>query len=129
METEGIIISMLCLFLIPIIVIIAGLILKSDKSSKINNVMGYRTKRSKSSDKAWRFAQNYSGKLMLNTGIIELIISIISIFALPMFLNLEVICFIVMSIDILLILFTIYKTEKELTKRFDEYGDEIEKMD
>lgn len=66
---------------------------------------------------------------MLNTGIIELIISIISIFVLPMFLNLEVIYFIVMSIDILLILFTIYKTEKELTKRFDEYGDEIEKMD
>ena len=55
MENEDIIISMLCLFIIPITIIIAGLILKSDKSSKINGVMGYRTKRSRSSDKAWRF--------------------------------------------------------------------------
>lgn len=53
----------------------ASLILKS-QSPDINNLYGYRTKRSMSNQKMWDFAQKYSAKVFLRIAILNIIIGL-----------------------------------------------------
>lgn len=62
---------------------ITGVLLIKHPPKDINSVIGYRTKKSSLNQKTWDFAQNYSGKLFRNMGIINFIfcMMIILIFA------------------------------------------------
>ena len=61
-----------CMLIIPITCIIAGYILKTKPPKEINNVYGYRSRRSKASQEAWDFANVYSGKNIFIVGIVML---------------------------------------------------------
>ncbi len=61
-----------CMLIIPVTCIIAGYLLKTKPPKEINNVTGYRTRRSRASQEAWDFANVYSGKNMFIVGIILL---------------------------------------------------------
>lgn len=61
-----------CMLIIPITCIIAGYILKTKPPKEINNVYGYRSRRSKASQEAWDFANVYSGKNIFIVGIVLL---------------------------------------------------------
>lgn len=64
METSNIPWENLSMFLPLIIIAGTGYYFKKYPAKKINNMVGYRTKRSKASQEAWDFAQVYSSGLL-----------------------------------------------------------------
>lgn len=69
------------LFLIPvstgIIFLIAGYIMRKFPPKNINSLYGYRTKSSMKSKEIWDFAQKYSSKEMMKSGIILVLLGLI----------------------------------------------------
>lgn len=63
------------LFITGVGLLFSSLILKSG-SPDINNLYGYRTKRSMSNQELWDFAQKYSAKVFLRIGVLNLIIGL-----------------------------------------------------
>ncbi|MGL4762216.1 MAG: SdpI family protein [Sarcina sp.] len=55
--------------------IITGIMAKNKTPKKINDKMGYRTKRSKASQEAWVFANNLASKMYIIGGVLGLIVS------------------------------------------------------
>ena len=106
--------------IIPIVLIIVGLISRKHIPANRNGAVGYRTKRSRSSQEAWEFANKKMGNIMFKSGIIMLIASIvISAF----FINSDaivasVVCTVVMVLQCLGIVVDILLVEKELKDRF-----------
>ena len=70
-------------FIIPVVEIILGL-MKPKK--EINNIIGYRTAKTMSSQEMWDYGQLLMKKYMLRSGIISLIIGIIGLL-ISLFLN------------------------------------------
>jgi len=62
------------------IFIITGLLLKRYPPKKINNWYGYRTRRSRSSQGHWDFAQTYSARLLLLSGLYMIAAGLLSRF-------------------------------------------------
>lgn len=75
------------LFLIPmltgIVFVIAGYILLRNPPKEINNLYGYRTKRSMANQKVWDFAQIYSAKEMMKWGGILSFSGVLGFFVVP----------------------------------------------
>jgi hypothetical protein len=63
--------------IIPTLTFFIGLIFYFYSPKNINNIVGYRTKRSKQSEEAWKFANKHSAKLLLKSGLITFVISLI----------------------------------------------------
>ena len=61
-------------------IILISLYALRNPPSKINNIYGYRTKRSKQSQEAWKYAQIHGTKRILNAGIIQCFIAILFLF-------------------------------------------------
>lgn len=110
--------------LIPIIMIIAGKAFTKNAPKNINPIYGYRTEMSMKNRDTWEFAHNYCGRLWLRLGIILLVISTI-----PMLCVIgkntdtvgtvgSVICI----LDVLVLITSIFPTEKALKKNFDKNG-------
>lgn len=62
-----------------ITIIVMGFVMKKWPPKHINDLYGYRTKRSKKSLAHWNFAQKLSAKLMINYGLIIMLISVIGL--------------------------------------------------
>jgi uncharacterized membrane protein len=111
------IIAMLC----PLTMVIFGQIFLHHPPKDINEIYGYRTKRSKRSKSAWDFAHKYVGRLWHILGIILLPLSIIAM----------LFCFgenidtvgiwggIICGIQAVIMLFTILPTEIALKRKFN----------
>lgn len=82
---------------------------------KRNGIYGYRTKRSRQSQEAWDFAQIYSSELMKYSGLGLIIFSGLLYFVpiRSIFMHL-----IVITGSMLILLFPLYWTERELKARF-----------
>ena len=109
---------------LPIIMTLTGHFMITSPPKKINNIIGYRTKRSMKNIDTWSFAQRFSGKQMKNSGITMLISSII---LLLLVLNLEYdialdICFIVLAAQLIVLLCIPLIVEKELKNTFNTDG-------
>ena len=63
------------LLCVGIVFILAGVILYVFPPKKINGLYGYRTQTSMQSQKKWDFAQTYSAKIMMLTGLIFTLIA------------------------------------------------------
>lgn len=63
------------LLLVGIIFILAGAIMYVFPPKKINGLYGYRTASSMQNQQKWDFAQTYSAKIMMLTGLIFTLIS------------------------------------------------------
>ena len=89
---------------------------------KINKVMGYRTTLSMKNDETWKFANIYSGKLLLYTGIGLLLHSILIPVLLrkTVFLDTFAIGFSFGSVLVLII--PVLMTEIALHNKFDKDG-------
>ncbi len=63
-------IFMLCMnLLLPFIMAVCGWAFRRRPPKQINDLFGYRTARSRSSQEAWDFAQKYMGQLWFRLGI------------------------------------------------------------
>jgi len=63
------------LLCVGIVFILAGVILYVFPPKKINGLYGYRTQTSMQNQQKWDFAQTYSGKIMMLTGLIFTLIA------------------------------------------------------
>lgn len=59
---------------------VAGIVISQFPPKKINVLYGYRTKRSMKNQQNWDYAQKYSARKMIETGIVLQLIAAISIF-------------------------------------------------
>lgn len=62
-----------------VIFVIAGLFVYLKPSKKINQLYGYRTPQSMSTQKKWDFSQTYSGKLMTKAGGLMILLGLLDI--------------------------------------------------
>ncbi len=67
----------------PALFIVGGLLLLIKPPNKINELYGYRTKRSKKTQIHWNLAQEISGRWLLFLGIILAIITTLTLFLVP----------------------------------------------
>jgi len=63
------------LLCVGIVFILAGIILYVFPPKKVNGLYGYRTQTSMQSQQKWNFAQTYSAKIMMLTGLIITLIA------------------------------------------------------
>lgn len=63
--------------LIPLLTMAAGYFMYKHTPKNINSFIGYRTSLSKKNQDVWEFSNKYAGKVMLITGSVLLILSVI----------------------------------------------------
>lgn len=97
-----------------------GWMIEKTPPEKPNGVFGYRTKMSKKNEDTWGEANRYSGKLFKYSGLILIILSIITSLTLQ-----EIGQLVVMLIGVILILFVTLKTENHLKSVFDKDGNRL----
>lgn len=118
-------IFMLCtVLLVPLIMLFFGLYFKNKSPKEINSLFGYRTTMSMKNKDTWEFAHHYCGRLWLVLGMIMLPLSVI-----PMLFiinqDIDVVGIaggIIEGIQVVVLLISIFPTEKALKKTFDENG-------
>ena len=124
-DVMGFWIFMLCtVLLVPLIMLFFGLYFKNKSPKEINSLFGYRTTMSMKNKDTWEFAHHYCGRLWLVLGMIMLPLSVI-----PMlfFINQDIDDVgiaggIIEGIQVVVLLISIFPTEKALKKTFDENG-------
>lgn len=113
-----------CDLLIPILMIITGRMMWRHPPKNINSLIGYRTSRSMKNMDTWVFAHNYSGRLWWRIGWIILFSSIM--IHIPFYKAsddaISVVGLIVTAIQIIILICSIFPTEKALKKTFTEDG-------
>ena len=103
--------------LIPLMLILISFGFRKVKPGPINNWVGYRTKRSRSSPEAWVFAQLEMGKWLLRMGIIGTVIVILDKLLLP--ISPEYLSMINSGINVALIIAIIPIVEGKLKRYFN----------
>lgn len=91
---------------------------------EINSVFGYRTKRSMKSIDAWKFANDYCGRLWQKIGLILIVPTVV---AQLLLLNkgkdsISIASLVIISVQTVILLITIIPTENALKKNFDNNG-------
>lgn len=114
----------ICNLIIPIIMLLFGLKFKNHSPRDINGIYGYRTSMSMKNKETWEFAHQYCGRIWIKLGFIMLIISFA--FSLIVFIfNSKVqgiINIIVITVQTLALIISIFPVEKKLKNNFDENG-------
>lgn len=113
MNTESAFFSIL--ILIGGVFTVVGMITTVFPPKKINFLYGYRTNSSMKSQERWDFAQAYSSKLMLLSGVFLMLISCLGLF---FSISETVDFFSGMTLLLLSIAFLIYNTEKAIKTKF-----------
>lgn len=117
-------IMLLVMLIIPLIMVGFGMLFMKNPPKSINSFYGYRTRRSMKNQDTWDFAHYYCGKLWLVCGLVSLPISLVPIL-LVLGKSQQVISvagLIVLGIQTILLIATIFLTERALMNNFDEYG-------
>lgn len=121
--TDWIIITLCDQLIIPIM-ILCGYLMKNHAPREINTAYGYRTKRSMKNMDTWVFANHYCGRLWIRLGLGMLVPSVL--IHIP-FLHsgeaaLAILCIAVESVQIGVMLGSIFFVEKALKKQFNDDG-------
>ncbi len=115
---------LICDCVIPITMILGGRIMWKHCPNQINGMVGYRTKRSMKNMDTWKFAHDYVGKLWWKIGWIMLAPTILV--HLPFWgatdNTIGFLCIIIMIVQSIFFIGSIFLTEKALKENFDENG-------
>ena len=109
---------MICIFLIPVIQVIAGWMMRYQTPKQINNWIGYRTTNAMKNADTWKLANQYCGKLWLMIGTVSLILSAIIGFS-CLFFSKKIAAILILgmiSVQTLVLLLTIPFVEAKLKK-------------
>lgn len=113
-----------CDLLIPVMMLGFGKIMRKHAPKDINYIFGYRTTRSMKNDDTWKFAHEYCGRLWCKIGIIILIPTVIV--HIPFYNSNEntigMVATIVMTIQVIVLIASIFPTEIALKKNFNDDG-------
>lgn len=114
----------ICNLIVPLLLIIVGRMMWKHCPKKINSIVGYRTSRSMKNMDTWKFAHTYCGQLWWKIGWIMLVLSIIV--QLPFVKATEnqvgVVGAIICTVQCLVLIASIFPTEKALKRTFKEDG-------
>lgn len=118
-----------CNVLLPILMLVFGIVSARNAPKKINNIYGYRTRRSMLNQETWEYAHAYFGRLWKQLGGIMLPISIL--LSLPILWiqneNMQgVLTVILESVQIIVMIGSIFLVERALEQKFDEQGNKRE---
>lgn len=110
--------------LVPALMILVGRMMWKHCPKEINDMLGYRTKRSMKSQETWKFAHGYCGQLWWKVGWILVIPTVLfQIFLMKSTMNtVGIFSVIAMLLQTAVMLLTIIPTEHALKKNFDENG-------
>lgn len=103
--------------IVPFTMIFMGKVLEKNPTKKINDFYGYRTKRSRKSQKAWDYAQVKCGNTWFKVGIRLVIIAIALNLSIP--IKIEILSIVNMVIGLCALILTIPYVENKLKKNFD----------
>ena len=111
-------------YISTLILMVVGVVFWMYPPKKINEFYGYRTTRSRKSQKAWDFAQRYSAKMMMVLGLVALAVaSIVHWLRSRLCLNSEYVMLYDIGITAVLVVMvvipSIVMTEIKLRKRFN----------
>lgn len=110
--------------LIPVLMIIIGKMMYMHTPKTINGVYGYRTSMSMKNEDTWKFAHDYCGRLWYKIGLIMLIPSVL--IQLPFVKSstdtIGIMTVVLETVQICVMIASIFPTEKALRKTFDKYG-------
>lgn len=113
-----------CDLLIPIMMIGFGRIMWKHTPKDINYIFGYRTTRSMKNEDTWRFAHEYCGRLWWRIGLIMLIPTVLV--HIPFYDSskdtIGIVATIVMTVQLIVLIASIFPTEIALKKSFNDDG-------
>ena len=123
------IIVALSVLVLPLVIILSGRLLLANTPGKPNSFYGYRTKRASMTQESWAFAQTYSGKYLCSAGKITFLLSLIVAVVYVVLLNyidieqstliVQLLIYIPMAIQIIVLLSVVPYTERALKNRFN----------
>lgn len=122
---------MVCMnMLIPAVMLIFGNVFEKNAPKTINAVYGYRTTRSMKTQETWDFAQEYFSRLWKKAGKWLSIVSFPASIALYPFDTDTVgwLSLMLVMIQIMVLLGSIYPVEKALKQNFDKNGNRKEEI-
>lgn len=113
---------LIMVLIIPVIMIVFGNLFLYNAPKNINIFWGYRTPMSVKNIQTWRFAHNCCGKIWRKWGVITGIAAIIIMIC---FIDksestIGAVCGILSVIELVIVVASIFITEKELRKNFDK---------
>ena len=115
---------LICDLIVPVVMVIGGRMMWKHCPKHINGMSGYRTTRSMKNMDTWKFAHDYCGKLWWKTGWIMMIPS--ALIHIPLYhRDKNTIGFagvILVTIQCIIMIASIYPTEKALKKYFNDDG-------
>ncbi len=115
---------LICDCITPAAMILAGRYMWKHCPKRINGVIGYRTEMSMKNMDTWTFAHTHAGKLWWKIGWIALIPSVLV--HIPFYNGTEdeigIVCIIVMTLQLILLIGSVFPTEKALKKTFHKDG-------
>ena len=114
----------ICSLLVPVIVIITGRMMWKHYPKNVNGLIGYRTTLSMRNIDTWKFANEYCGRLWYRIGILMLIFSIIIclLFFKASYNTAFMASLILIAIQCIILVATIFPTENALKREFSEEG-------
>lgn len=112
------------LFVIPVLMIVAGYMMWKHCPGEINYVVGYRTRRSMKNKDTWKFAHEYCGRLWWMFGWIMVASTIFVLFP---YINsskeeIEILLAPLILVQGAILVLSIIPTEKALKKKFNDDG-------
>lgn len=117
-------IMLVCDLLVPVIMLIAGRLMWKHCPRQINGVLGYRTTRSMINMDTWKFAHEYCGRLWWKIGLVLLVLS--ALVHIPFYHSnkgtLEVLGGVLMAVQCIVLILSVFPTEAALKRTFYEDG-------
>lgn len=108
--------------IIPVVILIIGLATRNHVPKNRYGAVGYRTKRSRSSEEAWEFANKECSRLMVKLGWILLLVSIVA--SLPFLKStavvVSIVCTVVILLQCVVLCVGMLGIEKKLAEKFHE---------
>lgn len=117
-----------CCLLIPLVMLSFGWRFLEKPPKKINGFYGYRTTRSMKNQQTWDYAHQVCGKLWFRAGAVMLPLSLLAM--LPLLgrgiEGQSIWLIVVVGVQIVVMLATLFPVERALKRKFDKYGRRID---
>lgn len=115
--------------LIPLSMLFIGIYFRKRAPQNIDGAFGYRTNRSRMNRQTWEFAHHYCGTVWSIAGAVMSVLTVIwSLFFISSdFMSAMAACNVTALLQCLIMILTIFPTERALKANFDEFGNKIER--
>jgi len=122
-EDKMLTISLIFTAIISLTMVGFGYMLSKKTPKEINSLIGYRSPMSTKNQDTWKFANEYSGRFWIKSGLMTAFVSVILAFALQPINTYKNLMFALIYVQIAVLLLVIPFTEVALRKNFYKTGE------